>query len=610
MKLEVAKIISLSEAEAILMGKEDNHPENIAVGEVTDLASSESGLISLMEEWAKRIERKIYELRRIEQLSDATVDPGYFTMLNHERAVTFNEYQEVFYTTILGIENTQWIKYPGFRFFNIITERQRLHFTSSNTQDAEGYVQAIMKANLSVLSFFLGGRLKAYLPLPKIEMHTYVVAPTGFGKSELLRTIFYELQKKYEKFSFVLIDPHGDLAKKVKRFHLNQYSDRVIYIDPFLKEGYTPTFNVFDVGEKSAKNLSHTAEQIIIAFGEVLSREGGELSESMVNMLEKSIYFLLQRDRSTLLDLAELLNAQPNILKEAIEYSDYFDERFLRTEKRSRDALLYRVERLLNSPTLKPLIAGESTFDLEKSLNSGKVILFNLGELGEMTQVAFGKFLVANIKSLVRKRDPEKAIPTFVFIDECQNLVSGSFEYILSQLRKYGLHLILANQYVNQLGEQVEAVKKNTAVKIVGGDEMDDIKAMIHLPKDQFSLKDYEYFLKIRGRTLLKIKSPSFLINNPNYELTLEEEQRLDDYQIKRYYKVVGQTQKERQPRKENEDTPPAKGASKPPFDLFFGDDGSTPDQWKTNQNTQGIRALQIPDLLPNDKVRNWQPHP
>lgn len=528
--------------------------------------------------WTLRIE-KLIKLAK-DTKGDYTQRLGHLAKI---RGFTYEEYAALF-NSFIAPEN-----FPFYPIFSILgakkggvsTEKQRADFTHKYQHDEDSYIKCLLEnGGKDVLDFFFGGRLKAYLPLPKLKMHSYIVAPTGSGKSELIRTIFYELQSRYEKFSFVLIDPHGDLAKKIKRFHSNINHNRVIYFDPFLKDGYFPTFNIFDVGDKSIKNLAHTAAQIIKSFEEVLSREGGELSESMVNMLEKSIYFLLERESSTLFDLANLLDAKPEILSEAIEYSDYFNERFLKTEKRSRDALLYRIERLLNSPSLRPLIAGESTFNLEKALNSGKVIIFNLGELDEMTQAAFGKFLVANIKSLVRKRDPETAIPTFVFIDECQNLVSGSFEYILSQLRKYGLHLILANQYVNQLGEQVEAVKKNTAIKIIGGDDPEDIKAMVTLPKDKITLKDYEYYLKIRGRTIIKIKSPSYLINNPDFEMTKAEEAAFDNYQLSKYYKVSGQTKVERVPRKEGDPaSPPSNQSNKPPFDLFLGHDEDSTNQ-------------------------------
>ena len=100
-------------------------------------------------------------------------------------------------------------------------------------------------------------------------MHTYIVAPTGAGKSELLRYMFYQLQKKYSTFSLVLVDPHEQLAKQLKRLYLNEDPKRLIYIDPYLKQGYTPTFNVFDIGSRTSKDINFASEQIIVAFEEV-----------------------------------------------------------------------------------------------------------------------------------------------------------------------------------------------------------------------------------------------------------------------------------------------------------------------------------------------------
>jgi len=41
-------------------------------------------------------------------------------------------------------------------------------------------------------------------------------------------------------------------------------------------------------------------------------------------------------------------------------------------------------------------------------------------------------------------------MPTYLFIDEFQNFISDDIEKALTQLRKYGLHMILSNQYVGQ----------------------------------------------------------------------------------------------------------------------------------------------------------------
>lgn len=73
--------------------------------------------------------------------------------------------------------------------------------------------------------------------------------------------------------------------------------------------------------------------------------------------------------------------------------------------------------------------------------------------------------------------------------------------------------MVLANQFVEQYGNQARSVKQNSAVKILGGgdDNFEDINKMMKLPKDS-SLKDYEFYLKVTARTLLKFKSPNALL--------------------------------------------------------------------------------------------------
>ena len=67
-------------------------------------------------------------------------------------------------------------------------------------------------------------------------------------------------------------------------------------------------------------------------------------------------------------------------------------------------------------------------------------------------------------------------------------------------MRGFGLHLVIANQYVEQFGNQAKVVKKNTAIKVLGSgdDNLHDIQKMIRVPKEMH-LKDYEFYLKDKG---------------------------------------------------------------------------------------------------------------
>jgi hypothetical protein len=46
-------------------------------------------------------------------------------------------------------------------------------------------------------------------------------------------------------------------------------------------------------------------------------------------------------------------------------------------------------------------------------------------------------------------------IPFYLYVDEFQNFATDSFATILSEARKYGLNLTVANQYISQMGEEV-----------------------------------------------------------------------------------------------------------------------------------------------------------
>lgn len=239
-----------------------------------------------------------------------------------------------------------------------------------------------------------------------------------------------------------------------------------------------------------------------------------------------------------------LLKLESSIFGEAQTYEPhFFDKEFAKPSNRTRKALLDRVDRLLNSPIQKLLLGEKSTFDLEKILNTeGKIIIFNLGEVGEQTQVSMGKFLIASIKSIIRKRKKDSGKATFLVIDEAHTMVSGSIEYMLSQLRGFGLHVLLANQYLNQLGEQAESVRQNCAIKIVASDDLAEMNKVVKIPQETL-LGDYEFFLKIRGYPIQVFKSSDHLIRNVKvYEIDEEQEKVFDDYQLKHYYRSYEQT--------------------------------------------------------------------
>ena len=538
----VRKLIHKKEVEKI-KNKHSLSIEGINIGKL--ISYNPEVVNSFMEIWCYRVDKLI----QLDKDTNNGIATKYSHILNFVRGFTFREYQALFNK---HIEEKDFPFYPVFSQFRkkkggINSEKQRVDILFDYEYDKEHYVKALRKNDLEpLLEIFFSEFVssKMLLPSNKLLMHVFLCASTGSGKSELMRVLIHNMITTYHDASFVLIDPHGNLAESVKRLKsVANNQKEVVYIDPFLDDNKTPAFNPFQISDKSTKNITFTGEQILSSIEETLSREGGKLTEVQVNTMEKSIYFLLQRKESTLKDLVKVLRADEDIMAEAELFEpEFFSIEYRKNNNRTRKALLDRVEKLLNSPTLKNLLGGTSTFDLEDILNNGKILIINLGEASEMSQIAFGKILFSSIKSIIRKRKKNNfPCQTFLFIDEIEVVNSGSLDYVLNQLRGFGLSCILATQYISQLQEQAVTVKQNTAIKIVASDDHDEIKKVIKVPKE-VQLKDYEFFLKVRGRPVEIFKSLDFLLRNKDmFEISLQEEREFDKLQLERYYRPIDQ---------------------------------------------------------------------
>lgn len=98
----------------------------------------------------------------------------------------------------------------------------------------------------------------------------------------------------------------------------------------------------------------------------------------------------------------------------------------------------------------------KSAFNFDDVMNNQKILLVNLskGKIWEINAQLLGMILVSKIYNSAMGRAKMEAKDRkdfFLYVDEFQNFVSGTFADILSEARKYRLALIMAHQYIAQL---------------------------------------------------------------------------------------------------------------------------------------------------------------
>ena len=172
--------------------------------------------------------------------------------------------------------------------------------------------------------------------------------------------------------------------------------------------------------------------------------------------------------------------------------------------------VLNKVGAFTANPIIRNIIGQpKSTFDIRKIMDEGKILIVNLskGLIGEDNAAILGAFLVTKIQLASMSRSDIERIedrrPFYLYVDEFQNFATDSFATILSEARKYGLNLTVANQYISQMSDTVrDAVFGNVGTMISFRVSADDAPILAKQFEPQFESND-----------LLQMHNRNFVIN-------------------------------------------------------------------------------------------------
>ena len=416
---------------------------------------------------------------------------------------------------------------------------------------------------------FMQRRFPGFIPQKYRRRHCFVVGRSGSGKSETLKLLAIAAKTATgivrRDCSFVLIDPHGDLAEQVVRqrhysadFRKTPEDPDLIYLDPFLGagDGRFPTLNPLDVGNRTNFQIEKIAQQLTGVLRSLVTRGDLSLTLNMETLLIPCITVLLRRPDSTLYDLLRFMHDDGNedLVELGRNSSENPGHRFFFREsfhdmrfRLTKAALSTKVQSLLNNQAFASFLARpRSTFDLEKALNRGKSLVVNcaVGKLGGQTAEALGRFLVGMILSIALNRaetGKRFRTPIWMVIDEAQSFVSDEIKVILTEARKYALHLTLATQVVGQdmSPHLSRVVLGNTAVKVLGDAGADSQAAMakeMHVGRDYLTnLEVGEFVVKCGTAPPLKMRMRADYLGNQN-QMKAEDWEALRAFQVSRYY--------------------------------------------------------------------------
>lgn len=303
--------------------------------------------------------------------------------------------------------------------------------------------------------------------------HLALVGKTGMGKSTLMLNMMVSDSRAGE--GFALVDPHGDLAEQAVGSIAENRSTDVTYFNPGEQSGRLGLNILEEAGIESHLVVSGA----IGVFKKIWTAYWGPRME---HIFRHTLWALVEAKGTTLADVPRLLldrEFRKQILelvsdqtlrdfwtKEFDRYSPYF-----RSEAIS--PILNKIGQFLSNPTVRGVISQkQSSFDVRQMMDDGKILIANLskGKLGEDGSALLGALLVTKFELAALSRvdvPPDERRDFFLYVDEFPIIATDSFIGLLSEARKYGLSLILAMQYLDQVDEKLrDALLENVGTLI------------------------------------------------------------------------------------------------------------------------------------------------
>lgn len=309
-------------------------------------------------------------------------------------------------------------------------------------------------------------KYQVFLSSKQRPRHALMLGRNGTGKSSLIDCLIEQDIKAGR--GFLAIKFHDDhkrilsaIAAEEKRSGID-LSGRTIILDPSDIE-YSVGLNPLEIRSGLSTFIQISEISSVIRSHAHLDSFGPQTEELLRNALH-----VLADSQLTLTELASLLTNptfRASLMNKVgnLEVRSYFENRFDQFSDAMRrqmtNPVLNKTSAFTADPHFRHILGQrQSTFSLIDAIDSGCFIILALpkSKLGEQAAM-IAAVLLAKLKNSAFARRRRELFT--VYADEIQNLVSSesSLEVMFSELRKFGIGIVAANQYLDQYPPQLRS---------------------------------------------------------------------------------------------------------------------------------------------------------
>lgn len=311
-----------------------------------------------------------------------------------------------------------------------------------------------------------------YLSREDRQYHTYATGKTGMGKSTLLENLIKQDVEAGE--GVAVMDPTGLLIKDVLSHCIPANRlDNVILLTCG-DEGYPVPINPFHIapGVSADEQL-----QALLWLMKTLYKEHWSTTR-METTLRNILQVVLADSQATPLDIQEVienpkwrkrlladLKAENRLATSTQRFWERFEDLSPSVRSEQVQPVLNRLG-FLGSAHLERITCHPQTVDFRQLMREKKIVLIDLSGSAIASEVKMlGAIFLFNLYFASQSlffSSQQKQHPFYLYADEVHEYVSTDLSKMLTESRKFGLWVTLANQYIGKLDEEAQAAIKGT----------------------------------------------------------------------------------------------------------------------------------------------------
>ena len=288
------------------------------------------------------------------------------------------------------------------------------------------------------------------------RIHTAVFGLVGSGKSSILKLLI--LQNIKRRQGFMVVDPHGELARDVLSLTPRSMHDDIIYVNPASLYRFGRVIKINPLQADSPDERYLVVMTFVNALYNLYRHSWGPRLETILrnaaNALVETRYNTLGNLSGMITDPERRRAILQGVSSRVVRHfwNDIYEKQYSRD---AGSAAYNKIDKILTTPAVAAMFdAAASSVDMADVMRRRRMLVVDLSTGASDDIAAFVGTILLNMLYVEAKKRLDlgggpKPEPFYVYVDEAHLFSNSTMSEMLRSLRKFGVRMTIATQTAN-----------------------------------------------------------------------------------------------------------------------------------------------------------------